>query len=320
MKIVVPVSLTLSMVIDTNATVSEAVWSSGASYTTGDAVYSTHPTDSFFHRYTALQDSGPPSDWQTPTGLSTDLYWLDEGVVMPHKAFDIRNLDGVIRGSISDKSENATTLTYEITPGTTFDCIGFFGVEGGSVQVQVIDNGESVVFDETQQVLSDQFVYDYPTYIKQGTPYQMRSEIVFDDLPGLVTDNTIQITITNTGDTARVGQIIIGETIEIGRTSGTGSGVGQEDYSSKSRNQFGQLLYTEGAYTKLNKYLVAVNTDEVARLSLLFGSLRGVPAIYMIDADTDQLGTTSLGVFNDWDLSHEAAGVSWFTVEVEGFT
>ena len=319
MKIVIPVSIIFTMITANNIAIAETAWSSGTGYVADDVVYHIPVGDTLIHRFSALQASGGTSDPQTPVGGTADLYWLDEGLINMHKAFDIRNLDGSINGAISNKSSNASTIEIELTPGTTFDTIGFFGVEGGSVQVDVIDNAETTVFTQTEQVLANQFVYDYPTYITQGSEWQMRSEIVFDDLPGLVTDNIIDITITNTGDTAKVGQIVLGTTIEIGQVSGPGSSVGQEDYSLKNRNQFGNLNYIEGNYTKLNTYDVKVNTDEITRLTLLFAHLRGKPAIYMIDADTDQLGTTTFGVFNDWSVDHEAAGVSHLTIEIEGF-
>ena len=301
LKVIPPLSITDSNL--TSSTVPEtdySAWSSGTTYTIGQRVIltSTHKI------YESLQNSNLNHNPSTDT--SSPPYWIEVSPTNRWKMFDTSN---------STQTTNTNSIVVVITPGKVINSVSLLNIEGTSVRIKMTDPTEGVVYDVTTSLNNNGNINNWYNYF--FNPIQRKTSHVATDLPAYGTA-AIEITITNTGLTAKCGVCIIGSVQYIGEGITLGASVGITDYSRKEKDTFGNYVLIQRSYSKRAKFSMAVLNEQIDALQDLLVSLRTTPCVWI--GDDNYTCTYIYGYYKDFDIVIAYHLVSDCNIEIEGLT
>jgi len=301
MQIIKPVTVTDSILTSSNITEDDyAQWAVGTTYNVGDKVIvlSTHRI------YESLVGSNLGNDPTTDDGTN----WLNIGATNRWKAFDqkigdpVTNLN-IIEYVLSDAASNVTS-------------VALFGLEGISANVTVTDDTEGEVYNQTVSLVDNRNIVDWYTYFFEEQV--QREQALFLDIPPYV-GSDVDVTVTAaTGETAELGQLVLGFLSNIGTTS-YGTAISIEDFSRKETDAFGNFIVVERAFAQLADFDVQFETANARKIQRTLASLRATPVVYIGSPDT-AYGTTIYGFYRRFDLTLEGPSLSFGAIEVEGLT
>ena len=298
MKIIRPVTVTDSVLDSSNIPEDDYnEWEVGTTYAEGDnvIVLSTHRI------YESLVGSNLGNDPVTDDGTN----WLDIGATNRWRAFD---------NTITDQAQATTTITYSFDPQSLVNSIAFFNLDATDIEVTVTDATEGVVYDETVSLLDNGAVDGWWGYFFE--PIIRKPEIVLFDLPNYV-NATLDVSInTNTGDTAKVGQIVFGNQKTIGLTT-YGTSLGIQDYSTKDTDAFGNVVITKRRFAQIVDYDVRTLTNSVRDIQKTLAEYRATPIVYS-GTDDGTYGDLVYGYYRSFGINISTPVYSDATVEVEG--
>ena len=300
MQAIDPLTITDSLFLSSNLAEDDyAAWSAGTTYALGTRVIvvSVHKV------YESASSGNTGND---PTTDTTGTYWIEVGATNKWKAFDQH---------ISDPATNANTIQYVINSGTTIiSSLAFFGLSADTVQIQV-SYASTEVYNKTFQLLDTSPVIDWYTYFfLRITKLQ---ELLVVDLPSY-TDATVTITITDSGEVVKVGQVVLGSLVTLGRT-GYGSSIGIEDYSRKERDTFGNVIILERAFAQKANYEVSILTVDARRVQRFLSDYRAKPIVWIGNQDPTY-GLIVYGFYTQFSINLSTYSTSYSTIEVEGLT
>ena len=302
MQAIEPLIVTDSLL--TSSTVPEddyAAWSSGTTYNLGDRVIvvSTHKV------YESAINSNTANDPTTDDGTK----WITVGATNRWKAFDQK---------LSDPVQQADSISYTFTTSqSVVNSIAFFTLSADTVQITLTPVGAgSPVYDETYDLLDTTSVVDWYTYFFEPAGVKAK-ELLVTDLPSY-SQAIITITITDTGNTAEVGQIVMGSLVTLGRT-GYGTTVGIEDYSRKERDTFGNAIIIERAFAQKADFEVEITTQDTRRVQRFLSNYRATPVVWVGNQDTSY-GLIIYGFYTQFSINIATPSISYTTIEVEGLT
>jgi hypothetical protein len=300
MQAIDPLTITDSLFLSSNLAEDDyAAWSAGTTYALGTRVIvvSVHKV------YESASAGNTGND---PTTDTTGTNWIEVGATNKWKAFDQH---------ISDPATNADTIQYVISSGTTIiSSLAFFGLSADSVQIQV-SYASTEVYNKIFQLLDTSPVVDWYTYFfLRITKLQ---ELLVVDLPSY-TDATVTITITDTGEVVKVGQVVLGSLVTLGRT-GYGSSIGIEDYSRKERDTFGNPIILERAFAQKANYEVSILTADARRVQRFLSDYRAKPIVWIGNQDPTY-GLIVYGFYTQFSINLSTYSTSYSTIEVEGLT
>ena len=302
MQVIEPLTITDSILTSSNVPEDDyAEWSSGTTYNLGDRVIvvSVHKV------YESATNSNTNNDPTTDGGTN----WLEVGATNRWKAFDQK---------LSDPVQQSNSISYTFTTTQSIvNSIAFFALAADTVQITVTPFGAgSPVYDETYDLLDTTSIIDWYTYFFDPAGVKER-ELLVVDLPSY-SSATITITITDTGNTAEVGQIVMGNLISLGRT-GYGTTVGIEDYSRKERDTFGNAVIIERAFAQKADYEVEITTQDTRRVQRFLSEYRAKPVVWVGNQDTSY-GLIVYGFYTQFSINLATPSISYTTLEVEGLT
>jgi hypothetical protein len=246
------------------------------------------------------------------TARTTPRWWKEVSYTNRWKAFD---------NKVGSQTSQATSITYQLTPGEVFNSISFRNLDAVTVRIVLTDPaGPTVVYDETVDlqttvITGTTLTYDWYTYffssIVRVTGFEK-----FDIPPYL--NGVLDITITNTGGTAKVGGIKHGLKTTLGTTQPEPKPTfGTHDYSQKTVDDYGVYSIVPGASSKRMECTIRVpnsSIDEVERLFALYQSE------ILVWVASDILASMSVcGFLKDHNAE---AGLNFTTVSltIEGLT
>ena len=301
LKVIPPLSITDSNL--TSSTVPEtdySAWSSGTTYTIGQRVIltSTHKI------YESLQNGNLNKDPATDT--SDPPFWIEVSATNRWKMFDTSN---------STQTTNTNSIVVVITPGKVINSVSLLNIEGTSVRIKMTDPTEGVVYDVTTSLNNNGNINNWYNYF--FNPIQRRTSHIATDLPAYGTA-AIEITITNTGLTAKCGVCIIGSVQYIGEGINLGASVGITDYSRKEKDTFGNYVLIQRSYSKRAKFSMAVLNEQIDALQDLLVSLRTTPCVWI--GDDNYACTYIYGYYKDFNIVIAYHLVSDCNIEIEGLT
>jgi len=301
MQAINPLTITDSLFLSSNLAEDDyAAWSAGTTYALGTRVIvvSVHKV------YESASSGNTGND---PTTDTTGTYWIEVGATNKWKAFDQH---------ISDPATNANTIQYVISSGATVvNSLAFFGLSADTVQIQVVVSAVEF-YNTTIQLLDTSTVVDWYTYFFEPATIKAQ-ELLVADLPAY-TNATITITITETGETVQVGQIVLGSLVTLGRT-GYGSSIGIEDYSRKERDTFGNPVIIERAFAQKANYEVSILTADARRVQRFLSDYRATPIVWIGNQDPTY-GLIVYGFYTQFSINLSTYSTSYSTIEVEGLT
>ena len=274
---------------DTSTTPAEAVYVAGTTYHTGDQVI-VIATHKVYESISVADHSGnyPPTDV-----LAAVPKWLEVGATNRWKAFDAK---------IGSKAIQATSVMYQFTI-PLIDSIALLGLVATSVHITITgtgamshilsesgdflttESGDNLItestsryaYDETFSLIDNTGVYDWYTYFFEEII--RKQDLVVFDLPEAY-GGILEITITNTGSNAEVGEIIIGNATTLGITRISPS-IGIIDYSNKSTDDFGNIVIVERAFSKRFSCDIKIDNDDLDDIYNLFVQYRSTPIVWV---------------------------------------
>lgn len=298
LKVIPPLSITDSNLTSSNVAETDyAAWLSGTTYSIGQRVIKT----STHKIYESLQASNTNHDPETnPT------WWIEVSATNKWKMFDLSN---------STATQNADTIVVTITPGKVVNSVTLLGVNAQTVRIKMTDPTEGVVYDVTTNLNNNGNINNWYNYFFD--PIVRKTTLLATDLLAYGSA-AIEITITNTGNTASCATCVIGAIKYIGEGINLGASVGIQDYSRKEKDDFGNYVLVQRSYSKRANFSMAVLNKQIDALQDLLVSLRTTPCVWI--GDNNYASTVIYGFYKDFDVVINYHTVSDCNLQLEGLT
>jgi hypothetical protein len=296
LQILVPLA-----VVDANITASnvalETAWTAGT-YTLG----TQRRVGERLFEVSAASTTQEPSDTATE--------WFDAGPANRYAAFD-RQVGIDKYRVVETKTSNAGTITYTIEALTRVGGIAMFGLQAESLSIvaTVSTTGDAANISYT---LQDATQYDGSMWRWMFLPQSFERKYI-NFAVNIPQGASIDITITNTGDTAKVGTIAMGIVSEFGIV-GTGTAKKLKSRSFKK---------TEGTLTSL----LQRTTSSIVSYNVTLQNYKG-DAFWRLVSDIDGIGAVFVasdlypefsiyGTLSSANPTAVGIGVSKATIEAE---
>lgn len=231
----------------------------------------------------------------------------------------IRETDGTAwtSGVTTTGTLGTDSVTTFVVPNDAPDDLQYYCVAHGiSMGNDITVEGDGEVFNQDFSLLDNSDIVDFFTYFfaEQGT----KTEALFTGIPPYL-DSSVEVTITaDSGEDAKVGQIVFGFLSNFGLTT-YGTSVGIEDYSRKETDAFGNFVITERAFAKLVDYDVRLETGKARTVQNTLANFRATPIVY-IGSEDEAFATIVYGFYRRFDITLEGPAYSFAALEVEGLT
>tara|TARA_R110000822_G_scaffold3317_1_gene14747 strand:+ start:3712 stop:4959 length:1248 start_codon:yes stop_codon:yes gene_type:complete len=209
------------------------------------------------------------------------------------------------------------SVTTFVVPNNAPDGLQYYCVTHGiNMGNDITVKGAGEVYNTTVSLIDNRNIVDWFTYFFED---QVQKETAqFIDIPPY-RNAAISVTVTaNTGEDAKLGQIVFGYLTDIGATT-YGTSISIEDFSRKETDAFGNFIVVQRAFSQLADFDVEFETPNARRIQRTLAGLRAVPVVYIGSNDT-AYGTTIYGFYRRFDLTLETPSLSFGAIEVEGLT
>ena len=269
-------------------------WSSGTSYSTGDQVIVLGVHQRLYEALQSTTGDFPPDN---PT------VWNDLGAINRWKMFD---------GGSNTQTVNPATIEVTLEPEGIINSFSLFNIEAGEARVVMTDDTEGVVFDKTYNLVDNSAVDTWYAYFFE--PIVLSRQLADLSLPSYGSAK-IDLTLTNSGTSAKCGLAIIGQQADIGTTV-FGTSVGIRDFSRKEVDDFGNSTVVERRFFRLVDYDARIETSKVDFVQKILNDRRAKPTVYIGTVDNPE--TIVYGYYRDFDIVLSNPAFSNATIEVEG--
>ena len=148
------------------------------------------------------------------------------------------------------------------------------------------------------------------TFFAETTP---RKTLLVEDLPTLP---RATLRITASGDAPSIGALVCGKMKEFAAGVEVGAQIGIDDYSVKSRDEFGNIKITERAFSQRATWKFKTPNNLVDALFDTFASLRATPAVYI--GSKNMTAMTIYGFFRDFSITVQYPTYSDTSIQIEG--
>lgn len=323
MKIIVPIEITESM-FTTNVPYVVPNWSSLEDYETNDPLLDidadlvAYPQQHLI--YEAVQASGPnteigPIEPNTDTngdGIIDSLVWVEYSATNPWQPF---------YGSVGNAAKSTTNIQYVITPGQPVTGIALFKIVGADATVTLesapgVPVGDPISFSMT----SSPNVIDWYTYF--FNEIDVIDSVVDFALPLAGIQNPI-ITIdidAAEGDPVELGEIILGESIDIGYTQKDLS-LGIVDYSTKKTDTYGNISIIPRAFSQKANLRVLVLKENINYIARVLTTIRSKPIVWGLLDDVEFIDTVLIyGYLKDYNMAVPNPKWASLNIQIEGLT
>ena len=299
MKLIKPVPITTSVLTSTNVPENDyAEWVYGTEYAVGTRVIRTS-----FHRvYECIKIDNA---LQSPS-LVDSIYWLEISKTNRWKMFD---------AGWGSQTAIATPLTFNLSPVVIINSLALLNVAATSITVTVTNILSATIYNKTFAMtvmagVSDWYMYFYQDFI-------FKSDLVITDIPS-VSKALINVTINNTGGTAKCGNCVIGTYYDIGDTQ-YGASAGIVDYSGKQTDTFGNTTVVKRTYAKRMNTNLMINNDIVDDVFNLLATYRSTPLVWL-GAESLYTSLIVYGFYKDFDINIAYPDYSSCSLTIEGLT
>lgn len=274
-----------------------AVWSSATTYSVGQRVILTTGYHKIYECLTSNINRHPATD---PARLT---YWLEVGATNRWRPFD---------GKLSDELTYAGTITMTLAPTELCDSLAFFGLSASSLTV-VVKSGATTISTSTVSLIDRTNETDWFSWFYDEIRYDSEALVLtFSASLG----NTIEITINGTG-TLTVGEIVLGRNRQLG-TPLLGTEPGIRDYSRKERDDFGNPILVQRAYSNTVDFKFSFPSADARRVNRTLAEVRATPCVFHAGAGNTMFGTTIYGFFTDLSTPLTHRQLSFSSLKVEG--
>ncbi len=300
MKIVRPITINDAALISSNIVENDyAAYSAGTTYALGDRVIYVG-TDTHW----IIESLQAGNIGHTPTGLTTDTWWLKVSNTNKWKMFD------QVVGTQSTRAANITTSIKSVSERV--DSVALFNMDCATVTVTVTDAVDGLVYNQTLNTASASGITDWYAYFFE--PITRIADYVFTELPPYL-GATITVSFDDATATAKCGVLALGLSRNIGGTQ-YGALTGIQDYSIKQRDSFGNYSILERAYNKRAVFQIMVENTLIDELETILSGYRATPVIYV--GSDDYASTMVYGFYKDFNTVISYPNNSILSIELEG--
>jgi hypothetical protein len=242
---------------------------------------------------------------QTPSSTST--VWLDAGPTNKYGAFD---------QSVESQSVNSYELNFAFqTPSTMFaDSLVIQNANAQAIRVAIIDPVDGIVYDQTVTMVQDLDSADPYEYCFE--PIVRMTDVMFDGIPPYASA-TLSVSLIDPYGSPACGLCIVGQSKEFGPTQ-SGMSIGIQDYSLKTKDEFGYTNLQERPYAKTMTLTAFVDRAAMSNLINLLNSLRATPVVYI--GDESVIASFQYGFFKDYSMGADYVEHSTLHIEIESLT
>ncbi|MDD2721618.1 MAG: hypothetical protein PHH47_09965 [Gallionella sp.] len=218
---------------------------------------------------------------------TSPTFWKRVGATNRWKMFDYFK---------SDQTTNADSIIMTLACTGRVDAVFLGKVSAQTVRFRMIDAVEGVVYDQTYSLASSSGVNDWYAYFFE--PVVRKTEFSELELPPYY-NPTIEITLSDPGQTVMLGQCVVGQKRRIGGTQ-YGFSIQIQDFSVKQRDAWGVATLTPRDNYSIGRFTVQVDTAMVDEVHNLFSQFAGQPVVYI--GSTLHGMAQILGFYNGFNL------------------
>lgn len=263
MKVIKPHLITDSMLVSSSVAENDyPAWVSGTTYALGARVIRTGVHRVFERLIAGAGTVAPEMDRTSPP------VWMDVGPTSKWAPFD--NVVGTL-------ATGPSPLNYTLRVGFT-DSLALFELHGRYVDLVMKDaTGGVVVYQKRIDLEVGDIASIYDWFFSE---LDIRTDIVVTDIPSQYASAELSITMSTTSGNASVGVIKPGLITDLGATQ-NGASVGIDDYSRKERDDFGNVVIVERAYSKKGSFTMMISPGSFNRIYRTLAGLRATPCVYI---------------------------------------
>lgn len=216
----------------------------------------------------------------------------------------------MLDASTTTRSEAERQIVVTIAPAGRVDSIGLFNLDAASVRIQSATSG----YDESFSLVETSGIIGWHAWFFE--PVERRDQLLVTDLPPWL-NQSITITIDNGTATAKAGNLVAGQFIDMGLTL-SGAEAGIVDYSTKDVDRWGTTTLTEGPFVDKLSLQAAVDYQDVDRVKRFLADYRATATAWQ---GTDQFGAVTLfGFVRSYSIKFDEAVEGTASLELEGLT
>tara|TARA_R110000851_G_scaffold21900_4_gene65238 strand:- start:1689 stop:2606 length:918 start_codon:yes stop_codon:yes gene_type:complete len=215
---------------------------------------------------------------------------------------------------VQEQTTQANIIDVTITPAVVTTALAAINVDCASITVVVTDPTEGVVYNQTFPMTSYSGITNWYDYF--FTAINRKKELSVLGLPPY-SQAVIDVTFNDSGETAKVGALVLGTSSVIG-DSQYGASFGIIDYSTKTVDSQGRTTITAGAYSDEADIDVVIETGRFAEVKKILTDLRTTPSVWIAEDNTE--GTIIYGYYREFDVLLTGPVVSMCTLSIEGLT
>ena len=284
-------NLTGSSVAETDHT----AWGSGTTYALADRVIRSHK---IWESLQAGNTNKPPE--------TEPLWWVEVSPTNRWKCLDLSNTTQTVVGAAD---------YYEFTPAQAVNAVSLVNISGIlSVRVRLTDPSFGVVYDKTADLTAVPSESSWYAWFFE--PRTEQTLFVASDLPSYP-NAVLRIDMTSSG-TASVGALVYGTQRTIGTGIKAGVRLGIQDYSRKERNDWGDTVLVQRAYSKRITFGMQLANDQLDNTYELLADMRATPCLWI---GSDGLRSLSVfGFYSNFEIDIAYARFSDCSIDVEGLT
>lgn len=298
MKLIRPFAVTEAALLYTDVEEDDAPeWGAEDNYSEGQSVMLT--TD--YHKvYLSLQNANTGNH-----PASSPEWWVEVGPTNKWALFDRK---------IGTQTTWGDSFTYTIQCTGRVDSCIFMNAEATEIQVEVLDETDTVQYDETYNMVSNSGINNWYAYYFEDI--KLRTTLAVLDLPAFLNPK-LRVTVRYPAGTAKLGAMIPGRQKYVGRTQ-YGASVGIIDYSKKDTDDFGNFIIVERPFSNRGNFQVMVDNQLVDEVHVLLAGYRSTPIVYI---GSDCFGCMILyGFYKDFDIVVQHHSESQCSLQVESLT
>lgn len=215
---------------------------------------------------------------------------------------------------VQEQTTQANIIDVSITPAVVTTAIAAINVDCATITVTMTDPLEGVVYDQTFSMTSYSGITNWYDYF--FTAINRKKELSVLGLPPYASA-VIDVTFNDSGETAKVGALVLGTSATIG-DSQYGASFGIIDYSTKEVDAQGRTTVTAGTYSDEADIDVVIETGRFAEVKKILTDLRTTPSVWIAEDNTE--GTIIYGYYREFDVLLTGPVVSMCTLSIEGLT
>lgn len=236
--------------------------------------------------------------YQLPT------HWVEVGPTNRWAMFDESG------GTYSYSSGANIVVSFTMDRATS---IALIELTARSVRIQATAPGYPNYYDQTYNLGDRAIIANWYDYFTADS--FLATELIVTDIPA-IPNTTFTITIENNGNPLQVGNFIVGQALELGKTQ-YGAKIGIVDYSKKEVNEFGKATLVKRTFSKKMDVSLTVENQIVDAVAQRLSYLRATPCLW-VGANGVFESLTVYGFYRDFSIEIPRPTNSLCSLQIEG--